>query len=152
MMRRLLKWTGLGCLGLVVLVVVFGVIGAVVAPPPQGGDPVEQVKEKGQQQGDGQEKQPQPQAPEKPEDRLEISGTADAASCSVLDDKNSRSVDVGVPSTIKLEVGFGGVASVNCQKQGAQGRLKLELFVDGNREAVGSTSAEYGLVQLNYPS
>jgi hypothetical protein len=44
------------------------------------------------------------------------------------------------------------VASVNCQKTGAQGRLKLELFVDGNREAVGSTSAEYGLVQLNYPS
>jgi hypothetical protein len=59
---------------------------------------------------------------------------------------------VGTPSTIKLEVGFAGVASVNCQKQEAQGRLKLELFVDGNREAVGSTSAEYGLVQLNYPS
>ena len=39
-MRRLLKWGCLGTLGLVALIVVVGAIAAVVAPPPQGGDPV----------------------------------------------------------------------------------------------------------------
>ena len=83
---------------------------------------------------------------------MTIPGTADAVSCAVLDDENQRTVDTDVPATIKLQVGgFGGMASVSCQKSGTQGTMLLELYVDGNKEVSGKRSAQYGLVDVSYP-
>ena len=40
---------------------------------------------------------------------------------------------------------------MGCQKAGAQGTMTLQLYVNGNLEASGTTSAQYGLVNLTYP-
>jgi hypothetical protein len=86
-----------------------------------------------------------------PEDRLVLTGDASKTSCSILDDNNERSVDTAIPGTIKRNVGSLSIASVGCQKAGAQGTMTLQLYVNGNLEASGTTSAQYGLVNLTYP-
>lgn len=68
-MRRVLKFTGLGCLGLIVVVVLIGVVAAIVAPPaPQGGDPAPLQKA----QEEGQQVQPKPE----PQKLLQVGDTA----------------------------------------------------------------------------
>jgi hypothetical protein len=112
-----------------------------------GGD-VSSPPERQEQQGGVEQAQPEPQGPE---DYVKLTGTAQGASCSVVDDKNQRSVDTRIPNTIKLELGAFSVASVSCSKRSAGGTMKLELFIDRKREASGQTSAQYGSVSLTYP-
>lgn len=155
---RILKWTGLGCLGLtglmVGLVVVVAMIGAISGPTPTPKAKNHAHKEPAEapaHKEPAQEPAPKPEEPQGPEDRVELSGTATGASCAIEDGKNSRTVDTEIPGMIPLEVGWTDYAAANCQKSGAAGSMKVELYVDGSVEASGSTSAEYGLVMVTYP-
>jgi hypothetical protein len=82
---------------------------------------------------------------------LRVSGTTKTASCSVLDDDSQRSIDTPVPATIKLNVGWAGIASVSCQKRSMDdSSLRLELVVNGETKE-GTTTAQAGVVSLTAP-
>jgi hypothetical protein len=160
-MRRLLKWGCLATLGLVALIVVFGVIGALVAPTPPGSDPLEQVQQQ-DQQAQPQEEPQQPEAkPEaKPgtseatEDYLHLTGTEGIPfSCAVMHgDMNQTTVDGTVPEKIPLkDMGWTATSENSCQKMGTQGTLKVSIVVGGDVKDTNSTSAQYGIASVGYP-
>jgi hypothetical protein len=147
-MRKVLKFTGLGCLGLVGLIVAVGVIAAIVAPPseaPQGSAPVQKAQEP---------KPEEPQSPEGPEDYLHVTGTAGIPfSCAVMDgDGSQRTVDGVVPQKIPLkEMGWTATSENSCQKMGAEGTLKVAIVIGGDVKDTNSTSGQYGVVSVGYP-
>ena len=146
-MRRFLKFTGIGCLGLIVVVVIIGVIAVATARPvktPQGSDPPQQQPE-----------QPQPaEQPSALEDYLEVTGTEGILfSCAVMDgDMSQRTVDGTVPQNIPLkEMGWTATSENSCQKSGTEGTLKVAIVVGGEVQDTNSTSAAYGAVSVGYP-
>jgi hypothetical protein len=156
-MRRLLKWGCLATLGLVALIVVFGVIGALVAPTPPGSDPLEQVQQQDQQaqpQEEPQQPEAKPGTSEATEDYLHVTGTEGIPfSCAVMHgDMNQTTVDGTVPEKIPLkDMGWTATSENSCQKMGTQGTLKVSIVVGGDVKDTNSTSAQYGIASVGYP-
>jgi hypothetical protein len=85
------------------------------------------------------------------EDRVVLTGDAGTAHCSVMDADGQRSVDSPVPGEIAMDAGgMFDVVGVSCQKARAGGTLTVQLVVDGKVEAAQTTSAQYGVVTVNY--
>jgi hypothetical protein len=145
-MRAVVKWiVRIIGVGMVLLVGGCIVLMATTPAPPSG--PADEGRPADKQAAE----QPAPK-PERPDDYLRITGTAKTASCSVLDDDSQRSIDTPVPSTIKLNVGWGGTASVTCQKTNdlSDSSLRLELVANGATKR-GETTAQAGVVSLVAP-
>jgi hypothetical protein len=166
-MRRLLRWMLYAFAGFVVFIAI-----AVALAPAPNTNPVAKSRAPEGSLGDGTKPQKQEdpppikddtdatgQKPEqkepskidepKPEDYIQLSGTAGKASCSVMDDKNQRSVDSPVPGEIPIEAGFMSYVGATCQKFGAQGTLTVEIYQGGDRVKRGSTSAQYGVISID---
>ena len=152
-MRKLVRYTGYIMLGIVGLIVVAALQTPTTSP----------AQDDSQKQSDSQKPpipspNPQPEAesveqpkPEKPKDEMRVSGDVPSASCSIMDDSGSRSVDMPVPSSEPIEMGFGSYVGVNCQKPGEAGTLTVEIVSDGEVVAEQTTSAAYGLAETHYP-
>jgi hypothetical protein len=171
-MRRLLKWMLYAFAGFVVIIAV-----AVALAPAPDTNPSAQQSAAKQRAPEGslgsgtkedpppieddtgpteprpEQKQPSKIEPRQEEqalqDYIKLTGTAKGASCSVMDDKNQRSVDSPVPGEIPIQAGFMSYVGATCQKVGAQGTLTVEIYQGGDRVKRGSTSAQYGVISID---
>jgi hypothetical protein len=156
-MRRFLKFTGIGCLGLIVVVVIIGVIAVATARPvktPQGSDPPQQQPEEPQPAEQPSALEDYLEQPSGLEDYLEVTGTEGIPfSCAVMDgDMSQSTVDGTVPQKIPLkEMGWTATSENSCQKSGTEGTLKVAIVVGGEVQDTNSTSAAYGAVSVGYP-
>jgi len=63
-----------------------------------------------------------------------------------------RTIDGRTPMKIPLkDMGFGATSFNSCQKSGAQGTLRVAIYVGGDQKASNETSAQYGIADANYP-
>lgn len=175
-MGRILRFTLIGCGGLVALVVVFGVIGTIVggggAPPEQGSQGEKAV---GEQAGEGEAAPEEPkETPKKeapPEEEAEEAaqeeeeggvvfrvtgdpGLKFQGSLTTMD--ISKSVQGVTPQDFPLKGVDTGmfssdIVSCNAQKMAAGGgKLTVQIVVDGKVVKQANTTAQYGLAQVTW--
>lgn len=165
-MPRWLKITGIGCGGLLGLLILVGACAAILGGPTDA--PTEPAEQQEQPTPDPTQ-QPEPaseptQEPEPTPDQEEANSTVVvrvegdqglpfSGSYGNLD--TQRSVDGAVPAEYEVDVdtGFMSMDSVTATMQKNQqgpGELLVEIVVDGETVKESNTTAEFGVVTVNW--
>ena len=160
-MRRILTFVGLGCGGLIVLVLLLGIVGAIVGGNQETASKSDEEKQEAEPQDKPGDKKGEEEAPPAKQQgsteavTVRVTGTPGIpfqGNYGKLD--SSRSVDGVTPQEFEeeLDTGFLSIDSISAvmQKVGEQGELTVQIVVDGEVVKEQSTTAPYGVVSLNY--